>query len=644
MEGVDPGIEFIAEQNRQLYRSREVTEVVAYLATNGAEIGRRRVDRIAAYIGFLADPEYVNDGILTGDTDSIDLQCNEAAIKQHPTLSPDELRNAQFNQEHSIRPWAQYLGRNEPGYPLWFRMYAFNAARRLWPYDQDTNSFRHRDEDTLAPYPQLHEGALDLTYRLLQRARFDGKAVSGGYDDPQEEKAFQTALRAGNFRALYTHALHRTEGLVTLELRATTQGQWNHYPKGSDPTTLFRDLQGFSINWCTSTGFSHAKSYIEQGDMYIYYTNDQEGVARVPRLAINVTDEGIAEVRGIGLEQEVEGELLELLGSKLLEFEGFEDYLKNLSDSTRLYALKKAMNKTRLNKKELASLFELESDFATFGRKRNPTITLLRKRFGPPNERRLKRLLPEALKAQFGPACEAYLDVCQALDTRPADTKTLQRLLKSQLRDWRKRGMFTFLANSMVNETCTYNLVVTPNVPVSPAQLVAAIQNYAPDDLCDEDAVDGAYFGQDAYTARQLSDTYGLEPARFSLVASEVFEGMRETKNLAEMRASLDTIRRAAPSALQIHSPSILETITYWYALKAAGTRIAKADSNRWRMAVTHFTMPPKFLPVGGEIATTVPHSTLDTDPDDTSMLSAQVYPENVEDPDETHFPRLAIS
>ena len=357
METIDPGIQLLNEQNRALYRSPEVSQVVGFLTMHGVEVGPLRTDRIAAYMGFLADPQYANDGILTGNTRSLNRQVARSVLQESAGLTPEKLDRIQTNQEYTLRPWAEHLGKNEAHYPNWFRLYAFEGVKGLRPYSRAKDGFARRQPNTRMPYPQLHQGALALTYDLLLRAKINGETVEGGYDNPKQEAAFQTALRSASFRALYVHSLRETKGVVTDKMRAITDGEWKIYNKGRHIDQFFRDLQGFSLEWCIAKNYPDAKEYMNLGDMYIYRTKDETGVPRVPRLAVCANGTKIIEIGGIDPRQEVESVLLEELRSFLVNLPGrAETELIRLQDAKEWYALKAKLNanpKATLSKHEL---------------------------------------------------------------------------------------------------------------------------------------------------------------------------------------------------------------------------------------------------------------------------------------------------
>ncbi len=76
----EPGSQFLHDRNPHLHTATEVEAVVDYLRNGGEHIPNEPADKISAYLGFLANRDYVNDGILTGDQASIDRQVEAASV------------------------------------------------------------------------------------------------------------------------------------------------------------------------------------------------------------------------------------------------------------------------------------------------------------------------------------------------------------------------------------------------------------------------------------------------------------------------------------------------------------------------------------------------------------------------------------
>lgn len=69
-----PGARLLHKRNSDWHNSPEVMATVNYLRQGGANFPNEPEAKIAMHIDFLADPDYVNDGILTGNETSVKRQ------------------------------------------------------------------------------------------------------------------------------------------------------------------------------------------------------------------------------------------------------------------------------------------------------------------------------------------------------------------------------------------------------------------------------------------------------------------------------------------------------------------------------------------------------------------------------------------
>ena len=68
---------------------------------------------------------------------------------------------------------------------------------------------------------------------------------------------------------------------------------------------LVKSLQGHGTGWCTA-GESTARTQLDGGDFYVYYSNDDKGKPIIPRAVIRMNGDSIGEIRGIAHEQNLD--------------------------------------------------------------------------------------------------------------------------------------------------------------------------------------------------------------------------------------------------------------------------------------------------------------------------------------------------
>ena len=183
-------------------------------------------------------------------------------------------------------------------------------------------------------------------------------------------------IKDEDFAKLYTYAYNEVQATKYIE-KEIVDGQWVKFPHGSDPKKLVEAIQGFGTEWCTE-GESTAEKQLEQGDFYIYFSNDSEGNPVNPRIAIKMEWGQIGEIRGIEKDQELDSYILEsgVLEEKLKEF-GAESakYYQRVEDMKRMTRIDKQVKAGEdLTQEDLWFLYEIDRRIEGFGFKKDPRI------------------------------------------------------------------------------------------------------------------------------------------------------------------------------------------------------------------------------------------------------------------------------
>jgi hypothetical protein len=138
---------------------------------------------------------------------------------------------------------------------------------------------------------------------------------------------------------------------------------------------LVKTLEGHATGWCTATSESMAKTQLDGGDFYVYYSLDQDRKPTVPRIAIRMEGNTIGEVRGIAPDQNLDSEVYQIAEDKLKEFPDGELYKKKVSDMKLLTEIEsKTRLKQNLTQRELVFLYEMDDLIEGFGQNRDPRI------------------------------------------------------------------------------------------------------------------------------------------------------------------------------------------------------------------------------------------------------------------------------
>lgn len=436
----EQGSQFLHERNPNLHTTAEVEAVTGYLRAGGEHIPNEPADKISAYLGFLANRDYANDGILTGDQSSIDRQIDAHVIKSEDVPEgyfelqrriareqghgdvqiTSEMRRmmteaVQTDQRAGLGKWVEYLGGEDGGYPNWFKTYTWESVVKLGNYDKDKQEFQKRSRGTTAAYPELNREALAYVYDVLNKSRVQGERVDGGANNEQLQKH----LKSGNFGKLYAHAVMEVTP-DSPELRKDTRGSWTKFNQTDDPRTARRlsgSLQGHGTGWCTA-GESTASMQLRGGDFFVYYTRDEDGKDTVPRVAIRMEQGEVAEVRGVNAAQELEAEMADITSEQLKDLPGGEEYIRKAEDMKRLTAIEKkalADPNAELTSDELRFLYELDHEIEGFGYEEDPRVKEIRTLRGERDKPELARILPEAIREQVASAYTAYKTVADQL-------------------------------------------------------------------------------------------------------------------------------------------------------------------------------------------------------------------------------------
>jgi hypothetical protein len=374
----DNCLELLHDYDSNLQSSREVDLIVNYLRDNGEVVPQNPYGRLGAYLLFLVDEKTANYGIITGDEDSISTLIESRIIssdnipdsyfKLQQKIALEEGRGhieitesmkhhfaeiIQNDQRESLNSWARYLARNDAIFPDWFRFVVWESITKLGKLDYEKKSYQKRSKSTVAPFPELNSESLAIVYSNLLNSLED-------YDEQTKR-----SIRETSFASLYAEALIETYK-SDREVYKTVEGSWKVYCDNAED--LSNSLIGYNTGWCTA-GIETARSQLDRGDFYVYYSKNKNGEDVVPRIAIRMVNEFIAEVRGIGENQAMEPELSEILTIKLKELGDNGKYLKKTEDMQRVTRIAATLEKDPtaiLAIEDLRFLYEIDGEIIGF--------------------------------------------------------------------------------------------------------------------------------------------------------------------------------------------------------------------------------------------------------------------------------------
>lgn len=326
------------------------------------------------------------------------LEQRIAREQGHGTIEiTDEFREAKTgeiisNQRKSLDKWIDYLTSPDAQYPMWAKYWAFTSMVNMGKFEKieeeedggkkEIGRYAKRTKDTTAAFPILNPRALALTIGVMtarlrenqkskeNRIPVENKSIK--LDDPE----FQKLLSSESFSKIYTQFLIELPEYSTQGLQET-RGKWVKYEQNSDPKPLVDSLEGYPLEWCTAN-IDTARTQLQGGDFYVYYSLNSENEAVIPRVAIRMQEEGIAEVRGIAPQQNLDPYIGDVVKEKMKEFPDGEQYEKKAADMKLLTTLEKKQKEGKeFTKEELNFLYEIDDSIEGFGYQKDPRIAEL---------------------------------------------------------------------------------------------------------------------------------------------------------------------------------------------------------------------------------------------------------------------------
>lgn len=269
------------------------------------------------------------------------------------------------NQEGSLDMWLDYfLSDDAKVYPFWAKYWAFQGMLKIGKYDKEKNIFYKRTKETVAPFCDLNREALSLSIDFV---------IRGLSKEKIEDTELNALVKTGSFQKIYTYVLTKVlsdnKNIVKRNI-----GKWVKYDQGSNHMPLVESLRGYNTGWCTA-GENTAKNQLEAGDFYVYYTLDENNEYKVPRVAIRMEENKIAEIRGVLNKQNIEPEMKQVVDEKIKDFPDKDLYYKKVADMEQMTIIyEKHKSNEELTKEELTFLYEIYGKIKSFNVLKDPRI------------------------------------------------------------------------------------------------------------------------------------------------------------------------------------------------------------------------------------------------------------------------------
>lgn len=269
------------------------------------------------------------------------------------------LQSIQKGQKETLDIWIDYLMSKSSKYPRWFKQYALNEMVKLSIFNKTKCTFEKRKKNAVEPFIELNKEVLKSVYNTLAEEIGKVKEINDSLEQKLEEKEC--------FKKLYEHYLIKDGYLKKFE---ETDGIWVKYEQGSDYKPMWELLRG-KVGIFPSGEVNAKGSLSAEGDIYVYYTKDENGKYKEPRIVIGMQGKDtINGVAGVGENGKLEECMIPICEKKLNEFPDKDLFLKKRKDMKLLTEIEnKVNNNIELTKEELRFLYEIDSPIIGFNYK-----------------------------------------------------------------------------------------------------------------------------------------------------------------------------------------------------------------------------------------------------------------------------------
>ncbi len=310
----------------------------------------------------------------------------------HNLVNPTSDKDKKTKEEHintiireqkdSLDSWLDYfLSRDSDYLPMWAKVWAFQGMLSIGNLNKAKDGYGRRSESNVNPFVSLDSELLGKCVEYIQEV-FNKEDIT---DDE-----IKKLVSSGSFPKLYGTLLANKKTIRVV----SNNGIWVKYnyeteeeaerklKDGKEPEylKLYNDLQGYNTGWCTAGSRETAKSQIcggksyKGGDFYVFYTKNEDGEYKIPRIAIRMNKNSIGEIRGVAQSQNIESNMEKVLEEKLKEFPDASLYKKKVSDMKKLTEIYDNYKDRELTIEELRFLYEIDENIIGFGYQKDPRI------------------------------------------------------------------------------------------------------------------------------------------------------------------------------------------------------------------------------------------------------------------------------
>lgn len=299
-------------------------------------------------------------------------------------INKEEKKKIIKNQEESLDEWIDFLVDKNTPFATWAKYWAFQGMLKIGTYDEANDVYQKRSNKTTKRFieadPEMITKCIDMISKYVDTNTID-------------DKELEKLIKSGSFQKLYTSLIkNKRKKLIN---KSGVDGRWitYHYETEKDVrrkkeegitpefVKLYNSLQGQNTHWCTAGSRSMAmeqvcgnRSVYLGGNFYVYYTKDNNGEYKIPRIAIRMNQNDIGEIKGVADEsQNVEEGFEEIIAAKLRTLKGIDEdnlaeNMKKIENMRKITLLnQKNKRKESFTKEDIAFLYEIYERIEAFG-------------------------------------------------------------------------------------------------------------------------------------------------------------------------------------------------------------------------------------------------------------------------------------
>lgn len=520
-------------------------------------------------LGYLADPNAGNLGILTGDSKRIEELVD--TICTHTTSEHSDTTSRTEQAEHLTR-WAEFIGTSD--YPEWFKLYLWVGITGM---------------DKRLP---LSEPAISYVYNVLTNT--DSPVFRHLHSDKPPTKSGSRQIRSAlhelygeRFMGLYPEALEQFEQYLPETLTAPS-GEWLKIPISELPTALSglhlenglpvtadNLSKWYGVDDTVPQHFisvpTHARILMSSSGARVLIAYDPNG--RFNNIFISVLHQEPT-TTGEGQQFVLDNPTLVSVVDQLAGTPRGDQYLSNITpniqDMLRLNDLMQKMTDDpdcRIGNDipflyEFSRRMNLALDDAVFCPPwQQDVISGLRQERGDRDVPVIREWCMQELERQAHAAHSAYFDMMGSIERPVMSFEEFKLALKRQQEKWQNDDVFSFMAQQIVANGGRYQLVAAPSVPLdgsSIAKIILGLQTYS--------EYDQKFVGKLKPYFDSLAHDFvkGSEDVKFILVPTHHDESFTPNTTTEEFDAKISVLSEQYGF---LGLADILEATAYQYAL-----------------------------------------------------------------------------